>query len=190
MFRLAFFLLASSPAAGARLFIPSATLAPHSDSVFPAEGTKALDHAVISPAANQAKGEGEQAKKVDPSFTVPDLPDYGKQTKRILYIVPNFNAISAGAHLPPQTAHDKFLDAAQDTFDDSNWWDLAPHPVASETGRCARHEVILLASADNRRAFRVPATGRASVWRRKGPFLRELGVVPLVPVLYRIGSTV
>jgi hypothetical protein len=52
---------------------------------------------------------------------VGDLPDYGQQTKRILYIVPNFNAISAGAHLPPQTAHDKFLDATQDTFDYSNW---------------------------------------------------------------------
>ena len=69
-------------------------------------------------------------------------------------------------------------------------WDLAPQSVASETGRWARHEVILLLRTDNRCAFRVPATRLASVWRRKGPFLRELGVVPLVPFLYRIGSKV
>jgi len=57
----------------------------------------------------------------DQPASVEDPLDYGRQTKRILYIVPNFRAVSAGAHLPPQTAKDKLLEATQDTFDYSNW---------------------------------------------------------------------
>jgi hypothetical protein len=30
--------------------------------------------------------------------------DYGHQTKRILYIMPNFHSVSAGSQLPPQSA--------------------------------------------------------------------------------------
>lgn len=41
----------------------------------------------------------------------------GKQTKRILGIIPNFRAVSADQHLPPQTVKDKFITASQDTFD-------------------------------------------------------------------------
>lgn len=57
----------------------------------------------------------------DQPASVTDPTEYGRQTKRILYIFPNFRAISAGAHLPPQTAKDKLLDATLDTFDYSNW---------------------------------------------------------------------
>ncbi|MDE3104997.1 MAG: hypothetical protein KGK08_07460 [Acidobacteriota bacterium] len=39
------------------------------------------------------------------------------QTKRILGILPNFRAVSAGTHLPPQTITDKFKDASQDSLD-------------------------------------------------------------------------
>ena len=53
--------------------------------------------------------------------SVADPPEYGRQTKRILYIIPNFRAISAGAIMPPQSAKEKFLEATQDTFDYSNW---------------------------------------------------------------------
>lgn len=41
----------------------------------------------------------------------------GQQTKRILGIIPNFRAVSADAHLPPQTVKDKFTSAALDSFD-------------------------------------------------------------------------
>src|SRR5215475_12391985 len=41
----------------------------------------------------------------------------GQQTKRILGIVPNFRAVSANTQLPPQTVHEKFVTASQDTFD-------------------------------------------------------------------------
>lgn len=41
----------------------------------------------------------------------------GQQTKRILGIVPNFRAVSANSHLPPQTVKEKFTTASQDSFD-------------------------------------------------------------------------
>jgi len=44
----------------------------------------------------------------------------GQQTKRILGIFPNFRAVSANVHLPPQTVKDKFLTATQDSFDYSS----------------------------------------------------------------------
>jgi len=39
------------------------------------------------------------------------------QTKRILGIFPNFRAVSADTHLPPQSVKDKFVTASQDSFD-------------------------------------------------------------------------
>jgi hypothetical protein len=44
-----------------------------------------------------------------------------KQTKRILYIVPNFRAVSADQQLPPQTVKDKFMTAALDSVDYSSF---------------------------------------------------------------------
>jgi hypothetical protein len=43
-----------------------------------------------------------------------------QQTKRILGIVPNFRAVSANTHLPPQTVKDKFVTASEDSFDYSS----------------------------------------------------------------------
>ncbi len=39
------------------------------------------------------------------------------QTKRILWIVPNFRAVNAGAKLPPQSVKEKFKTGALDSFD-------------------------------------------------------------------------
>jgi hypothetical protein len=47
--------------------------------------------------------------------------DYGQQTKRILYIMPNFHSVSAGSQLPPQSAKGKLLSATQDSFDYSSF---------------------------------------------------------------------
>jgi len=44
----------------------------------------------------------------------------GKQTKRILGIVPNFIAVSADQKLPPETVKEKFMDATLDSFDYSS----------------------------------------------------------------------
>jgi len=45
----------------------------------------------------------------------------GKQTKRILYIVPNFRAVSVDEKLPPQTIKDKFTTGALDSVDYSSF---------------------------------------------------------------------
>ncbi|HEX3437308.1 MAG TPA: hypothetical protein VHT24_11120 [Pseudacidobacterium sp.] len=45
----------------------------------------------------------------------------GKQTKRILGIIPNFRAVSVDEKLPPQSAKDKFVTATQDSFDYSGF---------------------------------------------------------------------
>jgi hypothetical protein len=47
--------------------------------------------------------------------------DDGMQTKRILYIIPNFRAVSADQHLPPQTVKEKFNTAALDSVDYSSF---------------------------------------------------------------------
>jgi hypothetical protein len=43
------------------------------------------------------------------------------QTKRILWIVPNFRAVSAGTQLPKQSVKDKFVTATLDSFDYSSF---------------------------------------------------------------------
>jgi hypothetical protein len=48
-------------------------------------------------------------------------PGEGQQTKRILWIVPNFRAVSAGVTLPPQTVKEKFKTGALDSFDYSSF---------------------------------------------------------------------
>ncbi|HEY5253978.1 MAG TPA: hypothetical protein VIJ53_04965, partial [Acidobacteriaceae bacterium] len=45
----------------------------------------------------------------------------GKQTKRILYVVPNFRSVSMDEILPPQTAKQKFILMLQDSFDYSSF---------------------------------------------------------------------
>ena len=48
-------------------------------------------------------------------------PDEGQQTKRILWIIPNFRAVSAGVKLPPQSVKEKFKTGALDSFDYSSF---------------------------------------------------------------------
>lgn len=45
----------------------------------------------------------------------------GRQTKRILYVVPNFRAVSADEHLPPQTVKEKFKTTMLDSVDYSSF---------------------------------------------------------------------
>ena len=42
----------------------------------------------------------------------------GKQTKRMLWVVPNFGAVSANTQLPPMSTHEKFVLAAHDSIVD------------------------------------------------------------------------
>jgi hypothetical protein len=51
----------------------------------------------------------------------PADPEEGQQTKRILWIVPNFRAVSAGSKLPPQSIKEKIKTGALDSFDYSSF---------------------------------------------------------------------
>jgi hypothetical protein len=71
------------------------------------------------PPSSSAPAAGT-AKTTDPNANPADLAQ-GRQTKRILFVVPNFRAVSADQHLPPQTIKEKFKTAALDSFDYSNF---------------------------------------------------------------------
>jgi len=51
----------------------------------------------------------------------PPESEQGKQTKRILGVVPNFRSVSVDAHLPAQSPKEKFVGFAQDSFDYSSF---------------------------------------------------------------------
>jgi hypothetical protein len=67
----------------------------------------------VSGAPAQSQSDTSQATK-------PDAPP-PQQTKRILGIMPNFNAVSADTKLPPQTPKEKFVIAAKNSFDYSSF---------------------------------------------------------------------
>jgi hypothetical protein len=50
-----------------------------------------------------------------------DQSSKGQQTKRMLYVVPNFAAVSAGKQLPPLSVKGKFALATSDSFDYSSF---------------------------------------------------------------------
>ncbi|MGB6333821.1 MAG: hypothetical protein WBF41_18780, partial [Candidatus Sulfotelmatobacter sp.] len=54
---------------------------------------------------------------VNPSTPSNPNDQYGKQPKRILWIIPNYRAVSANEHLPPLNFKGDLWLATQDTFD-------------------------------------------------------------------------
>jgi hypothetical protein len=85
-----------------------------------------------SPVSLTAVSANTTSSSLTDTATPTDLPDapqtsqtappsdQGQQTKRILGIFPNFRAVSANVHLPPQTVKEKFVTATQDSFDYSS----------------------------------------------------------------------
>ncbi|HYK35389.1 hypothetical protein [Alloacidobacterium sp.] len=65
--------------------------------------------------AQQTSSQSDSAQKQQPASTDPTLE--GKQTKRILWIVPNFRSVSVDEKLPPQSLKDKFITTTLDSFD-------------------------------------------------------------------------
>jgi hypothetical protein len=61
------------------------------------------------------------APSVSPAETNNPDEQYGKQPKRILWIVPNYRAVSANTHLPPLSFKSELWLATQDTFDYSDF---------------------------------------------------------------------
>ena len=71
-----------------------------------------------------AAPDGQQSSSPPTSSSAPTdslKPGEGQQTKRILWIVPNFRAVSAGVTLPPQSVKEKFKTGALDSFDYSSF---------------------------------------------------------------------
>ena len=73
-----------------------------------------------TPGGNSPRPDATTSK-VDP--VTPSNPDeqYGKQNKRILWVVPNYRAVSANTHLPPLSFKSALWLATQDTFDYSDF---------------------------------------------------------------------
>jgi hypothetical protein len=77
----------------------------------------------------------QTSKTTDGKSSLPDAPQpqtspstssnpdeaYGKQNKRILWVVPNYRAVSANTKLPPLTFKSELWLATQDTFDYSSF---------------------------------------------------------------------
>jgi len=74
-----------------------------------------------SPAESQSGKAGDEKKSAeasdDPCALKPQDEQEGRQTNRIMGVVPNFGAVSANTQLPPLTTKGKFWLATEDSFD-------------------------------------------------------------------------
>jgi hypothetical protein len=110
-------LLAMLPLAGHALNQPSALSTDHTTpTAAVAESPTASLPDAPSPAPQAAQSTTTPASGQTANSTPPP-----HQTKRILYIVPNFRAVSSDQKLPPQTVKDKFKTGALDSFDYSSF---------------------------------------------------------------------
>lgn len=75
--------------------------------------------AALQQQSGQANSSSPSSTGMKPNGEAP--PSEGRQTKRILFIIPNFRAVSADQHLPPQTAKEKFKTATLDSVDYSSF---------------------------------------------------------------------
>jgi hypothetical protein len=92
-------------------------------------GDKACQQAGNSsapPPAESQSGKGGDEKKSaeasdDPCALKPQDEQEGRQTNRIMGVVPNFGAVSANTQLPPLSTKGKFWLATEDSFDYSSF---------------------------------------------------------------------
>jgi hypothetical protein len=99
-------------------FVCACTLAPSvalAESDPPAAGPPAATVLPDAPLPQNAPSSASQA-----GATPAPASDEGRQTKRILGIVPNFRSVSANQKLPPQNVKEKFISTFQDSFDYSS----------------------------------------------------------------------
>ena len=72
-------------------------------------------------AAPDPKGDADKKSPIiespKPKIEPEGPEEEGVQTKRILWIIPNYRSVSANTYLPPQSFKDKFWMATQDSFD-------------------------------------------------------------------------
>jgi len=94
-------------------YLTAFSFAPEADSDLPDDPGNG-DQQETQVASGAPAPEGSASKDQDPLAQ-------GRQTKRILFVVPNFRAVSADQHLPPQTVKEKFKTAMLDSFDYSSF---------------------------------------------------------------------
>jgi hypothetical protein len=70
-----------------------------------------------SPAPATDPKSGTTSKPDSPQPKVQSDEETAQQTKRILWIIPNYRAVSSNAYLPPLSFKEKFWLATQDSFD-------------------------------------------------------------------------
>ena len=89
----------------------------------PTEGEVGATTMPDAPTPSSALAAGQSGSPPASSSSTTDAvkPGQGQQTKRILWIVPNFRAVSAGVKLPPQSVKEKFKTGALDSFDYSSF---------------------------------------------------------------------
>ncbi len=80
----------------------------------------APDSAPRAPVPAGPSSSSSAAPPQDQSAQDAPADSSGQQTRRILGIIPNFRAVSAGTKLPPETVKEKFIDATEDSFDYSS----------------------------------------------------------------------
>ena len=84
----------------------------------PDDPSSAFSRSANTPSAPAPASQSQQAApKSDPQNGSLE----GKQTKRILGIVPNFRSVSVDEKLPPESIKDKFKESSEDAFDYSDF---------------------------------------------------------------------
>jgi hypothetical protein len=71
--------------------------------------------------SDSSAAQDRNATKVNFPQPKVDPADSAQQTKRILWIIPNYRSVSANTYLPPQSFKEKFWLATQDSFDYSSF---------------------------------------------------------------------
>ena len=107
-------LLFSLAAGGSRLYAQESPAAPPASGQDMPTGTAATP--AQDPPAPKAPDGATSAKPDSPQPKV-EPEQSGKQTNRILWIIPNFRSVSANTYLPPQSFKERFWMATQDSFD-------------------------------------------------------------------------
>ncbi len=97
--------------------LPLAGFAATGPAVSAASSTTAPVPLPDAPVPQNAASQSSASSSTQSGAPAATPSDEGKQTKRILGIVPNFRAVSADQKLPPQSVHDKFKTTFQDSFD-------------------------------------------------------------------------
>jgi hypothetical protein len=85
------------------------------------DGSQPHDPAQTTTTDGKSSLPDAPAQAAPPSTPSNPNEQYGKQNKRILWVVPNYRAVSANTHLPPLNFKGELWLATQDTFDYSDF---------------------------------------------------------------------